>query len=61
MGRRTRAVPERMGDVPDEDSGGRQGVLRDDGRHPSERNIRPLGLCTTPLLILLLIPSRALM
>ena len=30
------AVQEGMGHVPDEDGGGREGILQDDGHHPSK-------------------------
>ncbi|CAL5097435.1 unnamed protein product [Urochloa decumbens] len=36
MGRGEGAVQEGMGHVPDEDGGGREGVLQDDGHHPSK-------------------------
>jgi len=47
------AVQEGMGHVPDEDGGGGEGVLQDDGHHPSKLHAR-LALDTTNTMVLAL-------
>lgn len=48
VGRGKGTLSERMGNFPDENCGGREVILRDDGRPPAKRNICPLGYYTLP-------------